>query len=126
MNRLQTTFHLLAFQIFIFAIYYDVNVIGWKVFDKYESKPYSIPLKGRLMFLTIWDLVSESSITFLKFHNAQNNKLDLHTSIEMPQCFHSASAPQLKKLQHIQARCVLLSFPSLRHKKILIRRRYKN
>lgn len=62
MNRLKTTFHLLAFQIFIFAIYYDVNVIGWKVFERFETKPYAIPLKGRLMFLTVWDLVSESSV----------------------------------------------------------------
>lgn len=62
MNRLKTTFHLLAFQVFIFAIHYDVNVIGWKVFDKLENKPYAIPLKGRLMFLTTWNLVSESLV----------------------------------------------------------------
>lgn len=58
MDKLRAIFHFIGFLIFTFAIYYDVQIIGWKVFDKFHMKPHDIPLKGRLMFLTIWNLVS--------------------------------------------------------------------
>lgn len=58
MNKFRAIFHFIGFLIFTFAIFYDVQVIGWKVFDKFHMKPHDIPLKGRLMFLTIWNLVS--------------------------------------------------------------------
>lgn len=58
MDKLRVIFHFIGFLIFTFAIYYDVQVIGWKAFDKFHTRPHGIPLKGRLMFLTIWNLVS--------------------------------------------------------------------
>lgn len=57
-SRFLFLFHLAAISVFIYGLYYDVNIIGWKVFEKAPRKPTLIPLKGRLMFLTIWNLVS--------------------------------------------------------------------
>jgi len=69
MNRLQITFHLLVFQIYIFSMYYDVNVIGWQVFDIVKIKPIEIPLKGRLMWLTIWNLILQAGYFIIALIN---------------------------------------------------------
>jgi len=69
MNRLQITFHLLVFQIYIFSMYYDVNVIGLQVFDIVKIKPIEIPLKGRLMWLTIWNLILQAGYFIIALIN---------------------------------------------------------
>lgn len=57
MVKFRAIFHFFAFSVFVFAMYYDVNILGWIVFEKYEKKPTAIPWKGRLMFLTVWNMV---------------------------------------------------------------------
>lgn len=61
MGKYLILFHFIATAFPIIAIYYDVEYLGWKVYDLTEkmsaNKPYMIPMKGRIMFLTIWNLV---------------------------------------------------------------------
>ncbi|CRL01466.1 CLUMA_CG014278, isoform B [Clunio marinus] len=62
-HKLKSIFHLISFEMYVFCIYYDLVVLGWKVFDPFDHmKPYAIPLKGRLMFLTTWNLFFESRV----------------------------------------------------------------
>lgn len=79
MGKYLVLLHLIAIAFPLYAIYYDITVLGWKAFG--ASKKFSqnnasmVPLKGRLMFLTIWNLVSEQSnfvavkLTKLLFRN---------------------------------------------------------
>lgn len=75
MGKYLILFHLIATAFPIIAVYYDVEYLGWKVFDLNEkmrnNKPYMVPLKGRIMFLTIWNLVSSKLL---------RNSMKLHLS----------------------------------------------
>lgn len=65
MGKYLVLLHLVAIAFPLYAIYYDITVLGWKAFE--VSKQFSqnnvsvVPMKGRLMFLTIWNLVSDES-----------------------------------------------------------------
>ena len=57
MMSLRAVFHFVACVTCVFGMYYDIEVLGWKAFAHLKEKP-ALPLKGRVMFLTIWNLVS--------------------------------------------------------------------
>lgn len=54
---LKALFHFVACVTTLFGMYYDIEVLGWRVFENLKEKP-PIYLKGRLLFLTVWNLVS--------------------------------------------------------------------
>lgn len=58
MDKCRVILHLIGIEMCIFAVWYDVYIIGWGLFKKPTANEYSVPLKGRLLFLTIWNLVS--------------------------------------------------------------------
>lgn len=54
MNKFLVWFHYIGVLLPLFAIYYDVEVFGWKIYEQFNMNPEGIPLKGRLMFMTHW------------------------------------------------------------------------
>lgn len=57
MMSLKALFHFVACVTTLFGMYYDIEVLGWKAFEHMKERP-ALPLKGRVMFLTVWNLVS--------------------------------------------------------------------
>ncbi|KAJ8979630.1 hypothetical protein NQ317_015197 [Molorchus minor] len=59
-------FHILAILHYVYAVWYDLNYVHIPILS--QSTGLNIPMKGRLKFLTFWDVKCGSKMLHLIFH----------------------------------------------------------